>query len=136
MSANLCHEVVASNSGGSTPKARIAGGDPRLLALAKRNFAGWIAPASVLALLPKCPACLAAYFAAATGIGISLAATIYLRVLLATLCVAALSYFAVSGARGFIAKRLPSQEAKTTMQFDHDAVPRNQSLISESLISK
>jgi hypothetical protein len=92
-----CREVVSTNSGNGGAGARVAIGDPRPLTLAGRcrRIAGWIVPSGTLILLPKCPACLAAYFAIGTGIGISMSTAVYLRMALVTLCVTSLSYFAV-----------------------------------------
>ncbi len=50
------------------------------------SIIGWIIPSTILALIPKCPVCLAAYVAAWTGIGLSLSAATYLRTSLLTLC--------------------------------------------------
>ena len=50
----------------------------------------WSAPALILVLLPKCPACLAAYIALGTGVSIGVAASSYLRMFLLGLCVAAI----------------------------------------------
>lgn len=57
-----------------------------------RNLAGWLIPSATLVLLPKCPACIAAYIALGSGIGISLSTATHLRILLMTTCVIALAY--------------------------------------------
>ena len=78
------------------------------------EIAGWIVPTATLALLPKCPACVAAYVALATGIGISLPAAAHLRAILAVLCVASLVFITARGLRSLPRKNTGSAEIFTT----------------------
>ncbi len=72
MSGHGCCEGVSTSSGPRTTGARIDSGGPHPRSLVGRclDIARWIIPSGILALLPKCPACLAVYFAIGTGIGI------------------------------------------------------------------
>jgi hypothetical protein len=56
-------------------------------------------PTLILALLPKCPACLVAYVALGTGISLSVAAASVLRTVLIGVCVATLAWVLVSAVR-------------------------------------
>jgi hypothetical protein len=71
-----------------------------------REAAGWIVPSGILMLLPKCPACIVAYFAIGSGIGISVATAAYVRMGLVMLCMGALAYFVVIGGRRLVARSL------------------------------
>ncbi len=75
-----------------------------------REIADWILPSAALALLPKCPVCVAAYVALATGIGISLPTAAYLQVALVALCVASLVFVT--------ARRLWNKFARRFSQLD------------------
>lgn len=54
--------------------------------------AGWFLPSALLAVMPKCPVCLAAYVAMATGLGLSLPVAAALRTCLIVLCVGSLTW--------------------------------------------
>jgi hypothetical protein len=94
MNANACCKVAAREAGRETTKKRIFGSNPPKPAIVRRFLenVGWIVPGAILALLPKCPACVATYAVIGTGVGLSLSATTYLRVLLVVLCLTSLLY--------------------------------------------
>jgi hypothetical protein len=81
--------------------ASSGGGDTRPATLARRGLdvAGWVIPGATLALLPKCPACLAAYVAIGTGISLTMSTATYLRTMMMIACVASLAYVAARSAR-------------------------------------
>jgi hypothetical protein len=85
----------------------VAVGGPRPLVGCGREVAGWMVPSGILLLLPKCPACLAAYFAIVGGVGVSVTTAMYVRWGVVILCAASLAYLAVSRRRRILA-RLPS----------------------------
>ena len=84
-----------------------AGADIRRPALLLRyggEAAGWIFPSIALALLPKCPACVVAYVALATGAGISLSSATHLRTTLLILCLVLIASFAARQLRRLISR--------------------------------
>lgn len=57
-----------------------------------RKVAEWLIPGIVLAVLPKCPLCIVAYVAAATGFGLSFSTAANIRILTLVLCLTVLAY--------------------------------------------
>jgi hypothetical protein len=55
---------------------------------------GWLVPATALALMPKCPMCVAAYVALATGLGVSLPLAAAVRTMLIVFCATSLAFMA------------------------------------------
>jgi hypothetical protein len=99
MKANCCQRAAPGRDNVSVSRPasrwRRAGG-----------AAGWIVPGITLALVPKCPVCLAAYVAVATGIGVSLPVAALLRTTLLIGCVTALVLVAGSQLRAFWRRRI------------------------------
>jgi len=69
-----------------------------------REIAAWVIPGAILALLPKCPLCLAAYAAVWTGIGLSFSAATHLRVALVIPCVGLILFLAAKNTRRLVHK--------------------------------
>ncbi len=59
------------------------------------GLAGWIVPGTILAIMPKCPVCLAAYVAVGTGLALSATVAASLRLALIALSIAWHSYLTV-----------------------------------------
>ena len=55
-----------------------------------RQATQWIAPGVGLALIPKCPMCVAAYVAMISGVSISLSTATWIRLALIAVCLTAL----------------------------------------------
>ncbi len=96
MNTQRCCDDAASNSRDEPLAAPSRDGETHRLTFARRGLdvGGWIVPSAILALLPKCPACLAAYVAVWTGVGLSLSTATQLRAGLLIVCIASLLYLA------------------------------------------
>jgi len=111
MSVHHCCEIVTNSARRETITAPHTQSDSPPPTFARRclGFAGWLIPGAVLTLLPKCPACLAAYVTFGASIGLSLSTATYLRMLLLILCTTSLAYFAARRLRRFGALILSTQ---------------------------
>jgi hypothetical protein len=88
-------DCVPRHVGTTTAAFRYGRRSTRELARRCVEMTRWIVPGGTLALLPKCPACLAAYVAVGTGIGVSVPTATSLRMVLVFVCVASLLYLAM-----------------------------------------
>jgi hypothetical protein len=76
-----------------------------------REFGAWAFPSAILALMPKCPVCLAAYVAVWTGLGLSLSTAIYLRMALFVLCFASLLYLILTRVGRFVVAKKAKRQS-------------------------
>ena len=59
------------------------------------QVAAWVLPSVALIFVPKCPACLAAYAALWTGLGMSFTTAAYLRWVWLSLCIGSLMFLVI-----------------------------------------
>ena len=90
MNAHCCQTTTRGRDDAGRPASRWRHGG---------EISGWIVPGATLALLPKCPACVAGYVALATGLSISMSTAAHLRMLLVILCIATLVLVAAKRSR-------------------------------------
>lgn len=56
------------------------------------GIAGWLVPGTVLAIMPECPMCMAAYIAIGTGLALPVPTAASMRTTLVASCAASLAY--------------------------------------------
>ena len=95
MKGPTCCSIAAARSS----RHKAADGKAHPPRVARFAWAKCSLPTLILVLLPKCPACLAAYVALGTGISLSVAAASVLRTALIGVCVVTLAWVLVSTVR-------------------------------------
>lgn len=92
---HCCHTrgEPAANAGRAAPR-------PRRIA----TLIQWAVPVTTLALVPKCPACVAAYVLLFSGVGLPLPAAAAIRWMMIALSVAAIIYLVCRTARRALAR--------------------------------
>jgi hypothetical protein len=105
ISAHRCCAVASNGTDRGTIVPPNANSDRGWQTVVRRclDSVGWVVPSTILALLPKCPVCLAAYVAIGTGVGLSVSTATYLRAAIVILCLASLSCLAARHAQSLTA---------------------------------
>ena len=127
MNTRFCCDIAPSDSRSKPFGAPATRGAPNPPTFARRclDIASWFVPSAILTLLPKCPACLAAYVAVGTGVGLSFSAATHLRASLMMLCIALLLYFGVRALGRFVPVKAALLRAKNylpTIQTKENAL--------------
>jgi hypothetical protein len=106
MSAGRCCPAAKSDADHDAEHARTLPADGRSSRRVRRGWhiVKWLVPSAILARMPKCPLCLAAYVALFTGVGISMSTAAYTRIALMALCLASLTYLAARWLRRALAR--------------------------------
>jgi hypothetical protein len=95
----LCRRPGAAEPSTASPLRPPCNTTPKAWPRRVATLIPWALPLTTLALIPKCPACVAAYVLLFTGIGLSLPAATAARWTLVVLSIAALAYLLLRAAR-------------------------------------
>lgn len=106
MNKATCCTIAGTTARSSATKAADGEAHPPSGKRSGFTLAKCSVPTVILALLPKCPACFAAYVALGTGISVSVAAASVLRALLTGICMAMLVWAVASAFRSMPLNRL------------------------------
>jgi hypothetical protein len=106
MNSLSCCKTAASAARNISSKTADGKAHPSSTKQRRFVLAKFSLPTLILALLPKCPACFAAYIALGTGISVSVATASFLRTLLIAICLAALVWILTSALRSALTSRL------------------------------
>jgi len=106
MKNSTCCSVAASAARVSPHKAADGKAHPPAVARRRYAWAKCSLPTLILALLPKCPACFAAYVALGTGISLSVETASVLRTGLIGICVVTLFWVFASALRWGMMRRI------------------------------
>jgi hypothetical protein len=106
MTIHQCCEVTANDLRVEPFAVRTEGAKSHLATFVRRclDFAGWVVLSALLVLMPKCPACFAAYIAIGTGLGLSITVATHFRILLIILSVGSLLLMAARQVRRVIVR--------------------------------
>jgi len=103
---SACPFCIAAEpaSDGTADRSRTAGSNRRSSRFVGRGFqlVNWLVPGMILAVVPKCPMCFAAYAAGVTGLGMSISTATYVRLLLVTVCLGSLIYLVATSMRRLV----------------------------------
>lgn len=115
-----CRPMCACRRIAASPAPSAPG---KRLARRTRGAAAWALPSVALALVPKCPMCIAAYLALGGSLGISLSAAAHLRTALLWLCWTALALLTVRIAMRF-ARTRTAGAAEVVCRKAWQSIPR------------
>lgn len=105
---NCCSDEAPAGPSRPAPTTHLGQNSPETRTFVRRTLRAieWAVPLVSLALIPKCPGCIAAYVLLISGIGLSFAAATAIRFGLIGVCIVAIAYLTFRSLRGVMAVRV------------------------------